>query len=91
MCWSDPTIRVTSVLQHKQFHCSVKMDGFSGILTAVYGSPNHTSRKDLWELLRCIASNMQNEWILLGDFNTFLHPENKKGDRPVSMDQCKDF
>ena len=60
ICWSDLNIQITSIEQHKQIiHCCVCMSGFRGYLSAVYGSPNSTSRKVLWEIIKNIGHNMQ--------------------------------
>ena len=78
ICWSDPNIQVVSVLQHKQIvHCQVHMDDFFGYLSAIYGSPNAASRKELWDIIKNIGNSMHDKWLLMRDFNTFLHPDNK--------------
>lgn len=90
--WSDGSISIQVLHQNSQIvHCSMKMDGYEGYMNVVYGSPNASRRKDLWAYLHLIGKCMRDKWILMGDFNSFLHPLNKTGDRPTTMEQCRDF
>lgn len=67
------------------------MPKFKGYLNAVYGSPRACLRSDLWDNIRDISKGISDHWILIGDFNTFLHPDNKRGGRLVTVEQCRDF
>lgn len=92
ICWSDPLVHIQVISQHKQMvHCRTKINDFDGYLTAVYGSPNSMARKELWDSIGDISGTLNDPWILIGDFNSFLHPENICGGRPVTLDQCQGF
>lgn len=57
----------------------------------VYGSPSSAVHTELQDLLQDIGVGMEGQWLLIGDFNFFLHLSNKKGGRLVSLKQCRDF
>lgn len=57
------------------------------LLTVVYGSPQLPRRQILWCELREIAQFVAGEWCIIGDFNTLLHPHEKKGG--ISTTQCR--
>ena len=38
-------------------------------ITGVYGPPQLKDRHIIWRFLTEISSNMQNPWLILGDFN----------------------
>jgi len=42
--------------------------------TCVYASPNFTMRPNLWTYLTIISHNINNPWMLIGDFNETLIP-----------------
>lgn len=54
------------------------------LLTVVYGSPQQSRRHILWQELREIASFVHREWSIIRDFNTILHPHEKRGGAPFS-------
>lgn len=48
ICWSNADIRIQVLQKTTQLiYCSVKMNGFEGSMTAVYGSPIASRRKEL--------------------------------------------
>lgn len=47
--------------------------------TGIYGSPARHRRKDTWELLKELSTNNSLPWMLMGDFNDILSPEEKLG------------
>lgn len=49
--------------------------------SCVYGHPNRKLRHILWERLQRIALNRFDPWLLCGDFNEILHPNEKRGGR----------
>lgn len=51
----------------------------SWMLTAVYASPSEVGRKNLWEALQNIADNMNEPWLIVGDFNEVASITEKKG------------
>lgn len=68
-------------VEHANFHC---------YFAAVYSNSNPSLRMDLWNQIRQLSSSI-NDWLFVGDFNTMLKPENKRGGRPLSHLATKDF
>ncbi|CAN1188459.1 hypothetical protein LINPERHAP2_LOCUS39346 [Linum perenne] len=48
-------------------------------ISAIYGKPSISEREGLWRDIRRIASNMEDPWTLVGDFNVMLSLEDKRG------------
>lgn len=71
--WRD-LVDIEIIANCKQFiHMALKVkDVFVGFLTAIYGSPNKTSRRALWKGLTDIGDHMQEKWLIVGDFNALL-------------------
>ncbi|XP_043818255.1 uncharacterized protein LOC122725284 [Manihot esculenta] len=55
--------------------------GSPWIVSFVYGSPNTGLRRLLWEDLRLSCLNMDEEWVVLGDFNAMVSMEEQYGYR----------
>ncbi|CAN1183102.1 hypothetical protein LINPERHAP2_LOCUS36348 [Linum perenne] len=51
-------------------------------ITAVYGRPAASVYFDLWEDLRRIAANQTQPWAMIGDFNSMLSSQDKRGGAP---------
>ncbi|XP_059285826.1 uncharacterized protein LOC132039345 [Lycium ferocissimum] len=47
-------------------------------------------RETLWDDLRLIANNSNFPWMVVGDFNCILAPEEKRGEEPDFLDIVKD-
>ncbi|KAK8598334.1 hypothetical protein V6N13_094307 [Hibiscus sabdariffa] len=81
VAWYD-TVDVTVEITHFQFiHFSIysKRDKTSLYATVVYASPSSSGRKFLWPHLSHLASSIRCPWILFGDFNATLSPDDRKG------------
>lgn len=48
-------------------------------MSCVYAEPNHQLRVPLWEDLINISSSISGPWQVLGDFNSYLTCDDKKG------------
>lgn len=59
-------------------------------VTDVYASPAPCSRRFLWDLER-FASNMQNHWLVGGDFNSILYVLEKQWGSTRSSGVCALF
>lgn len=46
---------------------------------------------DLWESPEQMAMNIQSAWLVEGDFNVILNPNEKLGGLPVTMQKTADF
>ncbi|XP_074342593.1 uncharacterized protein LOC141680200 [Apium graveolens] len=54
-------------------------------LTGFYGEPDRAKRKDTWNLIRQLHSQMNLPWVLIGDMNNIVHQEDKRGGRPYPL------
>jgi hypothetical protein len=68
--WDDSvSVDLASFSNH---HIDVKINEQSGMkwrCTFVYGEPKVEDRKHMWTLLRRIKTNVQEPWMMTGDFN----------------------
>ncbi|XP_039055005.1 uncharacterized protein LOC120197598 [Hibiscus syriacus] len=86
ICWYDH-IQVDVLFSHFQFvHCWIhcKSNNRSVLATIVYASPNPTKRRALWKYLHLLSNHINEPWIVLGDFNAALSPNDRKGCDPSS-------
>ncbi|RYR42782.1 hypothetical protein Ahy_A08g039223 [Arachis hypogaea] len=58
-------------------------------LTAIYGSPNPTIRRDLWYMLEEIANLTIGLWCIGGDFNAIKYAQDSGGSSNLSSDTNK--
>ncbi|XP_028555181.1 uncharacterized protein LOC114580776 [Dendrobium catenatum] len=56
-----------------------KGDDILAVLSVVYASNSQAERINLWDDLRVIGSHISSPWLILGDFNCCLCPEEKSG------------
>ena len=61
--------------------CKISNKDVSFYFSCVYGHPIRSLRHILWERLQRIALNRDEPWLMCGDFNEILHPNDKKGGR----------
>ncbi|KAK8635918.1 hypothetical protein V6N13_004631 [Hibiscus sabdariffa] len=61
------------------------------VLTAVYTSPSVAWRKFLWPYLQSLDLRSDFPWLLGGDFNAILRPEEKLGDSSLGPGYIKSF
>lgn len=50
--------------------------------TGFYGVPERSRRRDSWNLLKRLSSLNHLPWVVMGDFNDILNPEEKRGGHP---------
>lgn len=55
-----------------------------GLFTAIYGSPQWNTRKELWHFIETLIPEPLEPWLLLGDFNEILLEEEKLGGTPFN-------
>ncbi|XP_047263731.1 uncharacterized protein LOC124896240 [Capsicum annuum] len=60
-------------------------------LTLVYGFNKKEERKELWEYLATTGGTMKDPWIVLGDFNSILHLEDRIGENKVSYAEIEEL
>ncbi|KAH9673087.1 reverse transcriptase domain-containing protein [Citrus sinensis] len=92
LMWKD-CVKVEVIINHKQFiHFRIANDiGFISWVTAVYASPNKHIRNLLWKDLEAVARNVPGPWLLGGDFNTILHPSERRGGSTRLNGVCQRF
>ncbi|KAG5594738.1 hypothetical protein H5410_035970 [Solanum commersonii] len=57
----------------------------------MYGYNTGDKRKELWTNLRDLAIGMTTSWLICGDFNTLLYPEDRLSSNPVQPTEIADF
>ncbi|KAK7410794.1 hypothetical protein VNO78_01889 [Psophocarpus tetragonolobus] len=58
----------------------IPADGFSPWwLAAIDGPPRLSERSLLWQFVRSLSISITRSWLLMGDFNAYLHPSDKIG------------
>ncbi|KAK4266953.1 hypothetical protein QN277_023810 [Acacia crassicarpa] len=94
--WNNDAFGITCLTSTTQLlHCQVtdRSNNVMSIVTFVYGETSQTGRLALWTSLRSLAANTTLPWLVLGDFNIYLSPNDKLGgaDPPwTSMQHFKD-
>ncbi|MCH86424.1 hypothetical protein A2U01_0007281 [Trifolium medium] len=74
-----------------RFFRSLRMKIVGSLLVFTRASPNEENRRVLWEDLISIANNMNDAWLVAGDFNDIASIGEKKGGAAVSMRKCNKF
>lgn len=85
LLWNKSDCSVDYILSTPQvLHCSVQMYASREkfVVYVVYGETKETTRMDLWSSIRSLASSISDPWILIGDFNSMLSPDDKNGGHP---------
>ncbi|KAI9076598.1 hypothetical protein K1719_041363 [Acacia pycnantha] len=63
----------------------------SCLFTAVYGCPHKQFRKHLWADLNLMAASISSPWLLAGDFNAILGPDERRGGLTRRAQGCQSF
>ncbi|CAL1361959.1 unnamed protein product [Linum trigynum] len=83
LLWNEAEFNISRVDSQAQFiHVLAARTGRpedKWNLTAVYANPAPIQRRQLWAALRRISESQELPWILMGDFNSILHPSEKLG------------
>ena len=74
-------------------HCHIneRSKGYQFNLTVVYGFNILEMRKSLWNDLKMLAHNVSYPWLIIGDFNVILSPQDRLDGAPVTLNRIKDF
>ncbi|XP_019264059.1 PREDICTED: uncharacterized protein LOC109241742 [Nicotiana attenuata] len=75
---------VTCMVSHNRLQM-----GF--MMTIVYAFNTKEERRSLWNYLDTVSKNVGGPWIVMGDFNSVLHTDDKVGGNPVSLAEIVDF
>ncbi|KAK4271486.1 hypothetical protein QN277_020176 [Acacia crassicarpa] len=95
LMWDSALFDITYLTSTTQLlHCSIKEKATNSmsIVTIVYGETTCFGRIDLWNSIR-LLKNSNSPWLVMGDFNIYLSPNDKLGgaDPPwASMKHFKD-
>lgn len=49
--------------------------------TGFYGCPEHSWRRESWQMIRNLAAESQLPWCIIGDFNYVMYSHEKQGGR----------
>ncbi|XP_060178061.1 uncharacterized protein LOC132607994 [Lycium barbarum] len=61
------------------------------IVTLVYAKCDRIERRELWESLYHLGSDLTLPWLVGGDFNVIIDEEEKYGGLPVTLNEVEDF
>ena len=78
-----------SQLIHLRVTCKVTSQVF--LVAYVYGLHSKVARRDLWAQLRGYTQGRVEPWIVLGDFNSVMRSEERRGGQPVTPYQVNDL
>lgn len=96
LLWRNSEFDADYVYSNPQLlHCLVtkRKTRESVLVTGVYGETNPSGRMALWDSLKTISGSINGPWLVMGDFNIYLSPEEKsRGATPStqSMGALKD-
>lgn len=81
------------LVNHSQFiHCKVSnSEGMLSWTTAIYASPNPSTRNFLWKVIDVLADTVRGPWILAGDFIRYISEKKKKRGRSARLSEFAIF
>ncbi|XP_058762861.1 uncharacterized protein LOC131636243 [Vicia villosa] len=90
IAWKSWELNVQLCDKDEQFlHTKINIDrNCTWNFTAIYARPNEVSKKKLWEDLEKLAQNINDPWMVAGDFNDIAHVTEKKGGVQASSQRC---
>ena len=59
----------------------IEENGFVWSLTRFYGWSDAQQKENLWKLLKYLQTFVEGPWVVIGDFNAYLHVWEKKSRR----------
>ncbi|XP_019238000.1 PREDICTED: uncharacterized protein LOC109218123 [Nicotiana attenuata] len=74
-------------------HCQVKSrkGDIDCFLTVVYGYNGLEQRRSLWDNLQLLSLSIAVPWLIAGDFNTVLYPNDRLSCNPASYSEIQEF
>lgn len=86
----DFTVTIaTEQVIHETMKCSVLDIKFH--FTATYGLHTVEDRKSLWRQLSNIETGLQGPWLIMGDLNAVLNPDDRLNGSMVTEAETRDF
>ncbi|XP_075091749.1 uncharacterized protein LOC142171925 [Nicotiana tabacum] len=92
--WDSAVYHIKSIQQEAQLlHCNMvsRNQAIDRNMTAVYGYNTIEMRKELWQQLAGISQKVSKPWIIWGDFNSILCPQDRLYSTAVTSMEIKDF
>ncbi|XP_059285183.1 uncharacterized protein LOC132038547 [Lycium ferocissimum] len=90
----DDMFEVETITDHPQ-HLTVKLKMQNSqeamIISIVYAKCSQTERRELWESLEDLSININEPWMIGGDFNVITSEKEKYGGLPVTINEIQDF
>ncbi|KZV47116.1 hypothetical protein F511_21072 [Dorcoceras hygrometricum] len=94
LLWKNSTVKIELIGMDEQIlHVSVccLASGFNFVLSSVYGLHTIVHRRPLWENLKSFGQNLDLPWLLIGDFNNVVSPDEKIGGLAVTNHELRDI
>ena len=60
-------------------------------ISGFYGHPDTSKRQSSWQLIEALHAQSEMPWVVCGDFNEILHPNEKLGWRERDANQIRSF
>ncbi|EOY08834.1 Uncharacterized protein TCM_024073 [Theobroma cacao] len=87
--WNAEVIEVEVLAYSSQLtHLLLNPSKEQWLLTEIYGSPLVKERKHLWDSLKLASNDQDIPWMVIGDFNQIISPDEKHGRNSVNLTQC---
>jgi hypothetical protein len=93
VAWKKDDLTVDVCIKNFQYiHLRVKYpNGDWWFFTPIYASPIETKRNTLWNDMKQLARNINDPWLLAGDFNDIVNADEKRGGAVASIRKCNIF
>nr|DAD32235.1 TPA_asm: hypothetical protein HUJ06_011086 [Nelumbo nucifera] len=94
LLWKDEDIAVHATsISNRCIHATIHLHPSQPqwTLSTIYGHPDARQRSQTWLELQNLANNINNAWMLMGDFNANLDPSEKQGGRPPNIHKMAAF
>ncbi|CAN0917927.1 hypothetical protein LINGRAHAP2_LOCUS30580 [Linum grandiflorum] len=91
--WNGNQVDLTRIAASDQFvHFRCRSNAMGEFtFTAIYAKPSVEVRNQLWEDLKRLATSINYQWLLSGDFNAMMSAADKKGGADFSYAQHRPF
>ncbi|CAH9096848.1 unnamed protein product [Cuscuta epithymum] len=90
--WDESVLNISQIEWHSQFtHFKVASNTFSGFFTAIYGNHSYIQRRVLWQKLVDFSTQINEAWLVGGDFNAIASHSEHLGQSLPYMVSMTDF
>ena len=92
--WNPAKARLEELETTPQaIHCTItcKVTSITFHVSFIYAFHTIVSRRPLWENIQEVSSNCTKPWVVIGDFNSVLSPDEKSNGTDVTPYEVKDF